>query len=173
MNLKNAIRTIPDWPKPGIMFRDITALLQDPVAFNYACNQFIERYKLHTLDKIVSIDARGFIFAAVLAQQLHIGFVPVRKQGKLPHTTISKAYSLEYGDAVLEIHTDAIQANEQVLIIDDLLATGGTALAAAHLVEQLGGIVVECGFLIELPDLNGRERLQNYPVFAMLSFDGD
>lgn len=173
MNLKDKIRTVPHWPVAGVMFRDITSLLQDSEAFRYVCDCFEQRYRNMGINKVVGIDARGFIFASVLADRMNIGMVPVRKQGKLPATTLQKEYALEYGASVLEIHTDAIESGDRVLIIDDLLATGGTAAASAHLVQQLGGWVQECAFVIELPDLKGRERLNGYGVFSLIQFEGD
>ncbi len=173
MNLKDAIRTVPNWPIQGVMFRDITTLLQDPDAFRSACDAFYDRYKDMSIDKIVGIDARGFIFGAVLAYHLNIGFVPVRKQGKLPHETIGVAYSLEYGENVVEMHRDAISRDERILIVDDLIATGGTIQAATQLVEQLGGKVVECAFVVELPDLGGREKIAEYDIFTLVEFEGE
>ncbi len=173
MDLKAKIRTVPHWPIEGVMFRDITSLLQDPVAYRYVCQQFIERYQDMQIDKVVGIDARGFIFAAVLAQQLNIGMVPVRKKGKLPAATISHEYELEYGSSTLEIHQDAIAQHDKVLIVDDLLATGGTAAAAVKLVEQLGGNVVEVSFVIELPDLKGRQQLNGHSIYSLVEFAGE
>jgi len=173
MNLRDTIRTIPNWPIEGVMFRDITTMLQDPDAFQMACDAFYNRYKDMKIDKIASIDARGFIFGSVLAYRLHIGFVPIRKKGKLPFKTVSAAYSLEYGENVVEIHKDAIQKGENVLIVDDLIATGGTIYAATQLVEQLGGRVVECAFVVELPDLKGREKIKNYKIFCLVEFEGE
>lgn len=173
MNLKDKIRTVPHWPIEGVMFRDVTSLLLDPEAFRHACDCFVSRYEGQQIDKIVGIDARGFIFASVLAHRMNVGMVPVRKQGKLPADTISHDYTLEYGNNSLEIHIDAINAGDQVVIVDDLLATGGTASASAELVEKLGGDVVELGFVIELPDLNGRKKLNGHEVFSLIQFDGD
>ena len=173
MDLKQTVRTIPNWPIDGVMFRDITTLLQDADAFAAACDIFYERYKHQNIDKIVGIDARGFVFSSVLAYRLHVGFIPVRKKGKLPADTIRRSYSLEYGKNELEIHSDAIRPGERVLIVDDLIATGGTIAATIELVEALGGEVVECGFLIELPDLKGREAIAGHPFFAQMQFEGD
>jgi len=173
MDLKEKIRTVPHWPIEGVMFRDITTVLQEPEAMKEACNRFYERYKGKKIDKIVGIDARGFIFGAVLAYQLNLGFIPVRKKGKLPYKTVSAEYTLEYGTDTVEIHEDAIQKGEQVLIVDDLIATGGTISAAIELVEKLGGEVVECAFVIELPDLKGREKIKGYNIFSMVEFEGD
>lgn len=173
MNLKEKIRTVPNWPIEGVMFRDITTLLQDPQAFRSACDQFYNRYKDMDIDKIVGIDARGFIFGAVVAYKLNVGFIPVRKKGKLPAATISESYSLEYGEDVLEMHADAIKKDERVLIVDDLIATGGTISATIKLVENLGGQVVECVFLVELPDLKGREKIKGYNIFCLTEFEGE
>lgn len=171
--LKEKIRSIPDFPVKNIVFRDITTLMQDAEAFQQACDFFYERYKDQNIDKVIGIDARGFIFGSVLAYQLKVGFVPVRKKGKLPYRTIKEEYELEYGKAVVEIHEDAIQKGEKVVIIDDLIATGGTVAAAVSLVERLGGEVVECAFLVELPGLNGRKKLIGKKVFAMIEFEGE
>ncbi len=173
MNIKDKIRTVPNWPIKGVMFRDITTLIQDPAAFKATCDAFYERYKNKQLDKIVGIDARGFIFGAVLAYKLNIGFVPVRKKGKLPYQTINAAYTLEYGENIVEMHADAIQKGEKVVIIDDLIATGGTIAAAASLVEKLGGQIIELAFVIELPDLKGREKIKGYDIFALTEFEGE
>lgn len=173
MNLKEKIRTVPDWPIKGVMFRDITTLLQDAEAFRAACDAFYNRYKDLDIDKVVGIDARGFVFGAVLAYKLNVGFVPVRKKGKLPAETVSESYSLEYGQDVLEMHADAVRKGERVLIVDDLIATGGTIAATIKLVEDLGGTIVECVFLVELPDLNGREKIKGYDIFALTEFEGE
>ena len=173
MDLKSAIRTIPHWPVEGVMFRDITTLLQNPVSFKAACDRFYERYKVMKIDKVAGIDARGFIFGAVLAYQLNVGFVPIRKKGKLPYKTVSAEYTLEYGTSTVEIHEDAVQKGDRVLIIDDLIATGGTISAATKLVEKLGGEVVECAFLIGLPDLKGWEMIKKYKTFTLTEFEGE
>lgn len=173
MDIKNAIRSIPDWPIEGVIFRDITTLIQTPDAFRATCDAFYDRYKNVAIDKIVGIDARGFIFSSVLAYRLNVGLVPVRKKGKLPHETIEAAYQLEYGESVVEMHKDAIHAGEKVLIVDDLIATGGTVGAAAKLVEALGGDIVELAFVIELPDLHGRDKVGDYPIFALTEFEGE
>lgn len=170
MDLKSKIRTIHDWPKEGIVFRDITSLLQDGDAFTHACEQFYERYRNKNLTKIVGIDARGFIFGPVLAYRLGIGFVPVRKPGKLPSDTLKESYSLEYGEGFLEIHKDAIHDNDRVIVMDDLIATGGTAKATVALIETLGGYVEECAFLIELGHLNGREQLGDCDIFSLVHY---
>ncbi|MEW5908173.1 MAG: adenine phosphoribosyltransferase [Thermodesulfobacteriota bacterium] len=173
MNLKDAIRTVPHWPIEGVMFRDITTLLQNPASFKAACDQFYKRYKTMKIDKVVGIDARGFIFGAVLAYKLNVGFVPIRKKGKLPYKTVSAEYTLEYGTAIVEIHEDAIQQGDRVLIVDDLIATGGTISAATKLVEKLGGEVVECAFLIGLPELKGWEAIRGYKTFTLTEFEGE
>jgi adenine phosphoribosyltransferase len=173
MNIKNKIRTVPHWPIEGVMFRDITTLLQDPEAFRETCDMLYERYKEVEIDKIVAIDARGFIFGAVLAYKLNIGFVPVRKAGKLPYNTISESYTLEYGQNVVEIHKDSIEKDEKILVVDDLIATGGTISAATKLVERLEGEIVECVFIVELPDLKGREKIKKYKIFTLTEFEGE
>ena len=150
--IKSKVRSIPDWPIKGVIFRDITTLLQDPKAFKAICSIFCNRYVNQKVDKIVGIDARGFLFGSVLSYELEIGFVPIRKKGKLPYKTISESYTLEYGEETIEIHEDAITRGDRVVIIDDLMATGGTIAASATLVEKLGGDILECAFVIELPD---------------------
>ena len=171
--IKSKVRSIPDWPIKGVIFRDITTLLLDPPAFKQICTIFYDRYVNEKIDKIVGIDARGFLFGSVLAYKLDIGMIPIRKNGKLPYNTISESYTLEYGEEVIEIHEDAIQKGERVVVIDDLMATGGTISAAANLVEKLGGEIFECSFVLELPDLNGREKLGNRKVFSIVEFEGD
>lgn len=173
MELTEKIRTIPNWPIDGVMFRDITTLVQDPEAFRYTCSLLYDRYKDMKIDKVVSIDARGFIFGAVLAHQLGVGLVLVRKKGKLPPETIQEEYSLEYGTNVVEVSKHGIQNGDQVLIVDDLIATGGTVSAAAKLVERLGGDIIECAFVVELPDLKGREKLEGYKIFKLCEFEGE
>ena len=173
MDLKEKIRTVPHWPIEGVMFRDITTLMQDADAFRTACDEFYDRYKDMDINKVVGIDARGFIFGAILAYKLGVGFVPVRKKGKLPYETISEEYTLEYGTNCVEMHRDAIVLGERVLIVDDLIATGGTIAAAVKLVEKLGGDVVECVFLVELPELNGREKIKDYEIFTLVEFEGE
>ena len=173
MDIKSKIRTVPHWPIEGVMFRDITTLLQDGEAFKHVCDKLYDRYKNRNIKKVVAIDARGFIFGAVLAYKLGIGFVPVRKKGKLPHKTISEEYTLEYGKNTVEMHEDAVSKGEKCMIIDDLIATGGTISAAIKLVERLGGIVEEVAFIIDLPDLKGKEKLKGYKVFTMVEFEGE
>jgi len=171
--IKSKVRSIPDWPIEGVIFRDITTLLLDPPAFKQICTIFYDRYVNEKVDKIVGIDARGFLFGSVLAYKLGIGMIPIRKNGKLPYNTISESYTLEYGEEIIEIHEDAIQKGERVVVIDDLMATGGTISAAANLVEKLGGEIFECSFVLELPDLNGREKLGNRKVFSIVEFEGE
>ena len=171
--IKSKVRSIPDWPIKGVIFRDITTLLEDPQAFKAICSIFYNRYVNEKVDKIVGIDARGFLFGAVLAYELGIGFVPIRKKGKLPYKTIRQSYTLEYGEATIEIHEDAIAKNDRVVIVDDLMATGGTIAASAALVEKLGGDLLECAFVIELPDLKGREKMENRNCFAIIEFEGE
>ena len=175
MPIKSRIRTIPHYPHPGIMFRDITTLLQDPVGFRLMVEALANRYRNVKLDKIAGIESRGFIIGAPLAYALGVGFVPIRKKGKLPASVIGQDYALEYGTDRIEIHTDAIAPGEQVLLVDDLIATGGTAEAAVKLIQQVGGEVVECAFVIDLPDIGGRSRLesQGQSVFALCEFEGD
>jgi adenine phosphoribosyltransferase len=169
--LIRTIRSVPNFPKQGIVFRDITTLLKDRSAFQRASDVLYEHYKDERVDKVVSIESRGYILGAVLAYRLKAGFVPIRKPGKLPAETISETYSLEYGTDTLEIHTDAIQAGERVLIHDDLLATGGTVQAGCRLVERLGGVILGLSFLIELDFLNGRQKLGSHDVFSIIRYD--
>jgi len=164
--VRNAIRDVPDFPKPGILFKDITPVLHDPALFKQVVNVFTERVRGMKIDKVAAIESRGFLFGAPVAYALGISLVPIRKKGKLPYRTIEESYSLEYGTATLEVHEDAIEKGDRVIIIDDLLATGGTAEATARLVEKLGGSVVEFQFLVELAFLEGRKRLAGYQVFA-------
>lgn len=175
MPIKSRIRTVPHYPKQGVMFRDITTLLKDPVGFRVTINELVNRYTGMKIDKVAGIEARGFIIAAALAFQLGVGFVPIRKKGKLPAETIGQEYDLEYGTDRIEMHVDAISKGENVLLVDDLIATGGTAGAAVKLIEMMGGKVVECAFVIDLPDLGGRKRLEKHghKVFALSEFEGD
>ena len=169
-NLKTLIREVPDFPKPGILFYDITTLLKDPVGLRRAVDALADPYVGRKIDRVVGIEARGFIFAPSVAYRLNAGFVPVRKPKKLPAQVARAAYSLEYGQDALEIHRDAVNKGEEVLIIDDLLATGGTAAAVAGLVESLGGHVAGVGFLIELGFLKGREKLSRYDLHSVLKY---
>lgn len=170
MDLRSFIRDIPDFPKPGIVFKDITPLLGDAKAFRYTIDQLRERYANQSIAKVVAIESRGFLFGAPLAERLGCGLVPVRKLGKLPYRTIAQAYDLEYGQDTLQIHEDALEPGERVLIVDDLLATGGTLAATAQLVEKVGGRVHEIVTVIELTFLKGRERLRQYPYYGCLQF---
>lgn len=170
--IKESIRDIEDFPKPGIVFKDITTLLNNKEAFGVLMNHLYQRYKDYGLDYIAGIDARGFIFGAALAQMLNIGFVPIRKKGKLPHTTISEKYSLEYGFDEVEIHIDAFEKNSKVLLIDDLIATGGTAIAAAKLIKDAGSNCVETCFIIGLNALDGQDKLKKIaPVYTIVEVD--
>ena len=168
MDLLTFIRDIPDFPKPGIIFKDITPLLNNPEAFKASIEQLASRYAGTRIDKIVGIEARGFIFAGALAYRLGTGMVPVRKKGKLPYKTLSETYELEYGTDTMEMHEDAIKPGDHVLVLDDLIATGGTLAATCRLVEKLGGSIVEVAILIELSFLNGREKVKEYPYFTLL-----
>ena len=175
MPIKSRIRTVPHYPKKGVMFRDITTLLKDPVGLRVTINELVNRYTGVRLDKIAGVESRGFIIGSALAYQLGVGFVPVRKKGKLPAETIGQDYQLEYGTDRVEIHVDAINKGEKVLLVDDLIATGGTAEAAASLIEEAGGEIIECCFVIDLPDLGGRKRLEGkgYKVFTLCEFEGE
>jgi len=168
--IKSAIRTVPDFPKPGIQFRDITPILADEQLFHLVIAMIAERYQGRAIDKIVAIDARGFLFGGALAHVLGVGLVPIRKKGKLPYDSHAAEYALEYGKDHIEMHVDAIHQREKVVIIDDLLATGGTAAAAAELVGKCGGNIIEIAFLIELAELKGRKRLKKFPVFTAIEF---
>ncbi len=170
MDLKEKIRNIPDFPQKGILFRDITTLLKDPEAFGCVVDKFTQRYRDHHIDMVAGIESRGFILAAALAYQLGKGFIPVRKPGKLPAETISVEYALEYGTDRVEMHVDAVNSGDRVLLIDDLLATGGTMKAACDLVQRAGGLVAECSFMIELADLKGRKKIKDYNIFSMIVY---
>ncbi len=172
--VKDYIRTIVDFPHEGILFRDVTTLFADPRGFRMAVDQMLHPYAGQRIDVVVGLEARGFILGGAIAHQLGTGFVPVRKKGKLPGTTISQDYKLEYGEAIVEIHDDAIEAGQRVLIVDDLLATGGTAEAGISLVERLGGAIIGCAFIVDLPDLGGRRRLEalGMEVHALCAFEG-
>jgi adenine phosphoribosyltransferase len=171
--IKELIRTIPDFPKKGIQFRDITTLLKDKNGFHKVIDILAARYKDSKIDKVVGIESRGFIIAGALAHCLGAGFVPIRKIGKLPGKKHAVVYELEYGTDTVEIHEDAIDENDNVLLVDDLIATGGTAAASVQLIERLGGKIIECAFIVELPDLHGRKKLQKHSVFSLVSFEGD
>ena len=173
-SIKDTIRTIPDFPEPGIMFRDVTTLFQDARGFRMAIDQLLHPYAGIRIDKVAGLEARGFILGGAVAHQLSVGFIPIRKKGKLPGATLSQDYALEYGTATMEIHDDALQPGERVLIVDDLLATGGTAEAGVKLVERLGGDVVSLAFIIDLPDLGGRKRLEalGLSVHTLVEFGG-
>ena len=172
--VKDYIRTIPDFPHAGIMFRDVTTLFDDPDGFQLAIKQLVAPYLGQKIDKVAGLEARGFILGGAVAYHLGCGFVPIRKQGKLPGSVISQDYTLEYGQAVLELHEDAIEAGETVLVVDDLLATGGTAEAGVKLIERLGGDVTACAFVIDLPELGGSKKLQamGLPLHSLCSFEG-
>ena len=174
MNIKDAIRTIPDYPKPGIMFRDITTLLGHARAFRRAVDEMVQPFAGMKIDKVAGLEARGFILGGAVAHQLSVGFIPVRKKGKLPHTVIGEDYDLEYGKDRVEIHIDALEKGERVLLVDDLIATGGTAFAGIRLLERAGANIVACSFVIDLPDLGGAERLRklDLPVRTLISFEG-
>jgi adenine phosphoribosyltransferase len=172
--LRERIRTVSDWPKPGVEFRDITPLLQDPETFRVLVQHFVVRYMKRDIDVVAGIDARGFILGAVVAHELNVGFVPVRKKGKLPFTTVAEEYELEYGSATVELHTDAVRAGDRVLLIDDLIATGGTMMAAQKLIQRLGGVVVEGAAIIDIPELGGSKLLRDagLELFTLLAFEG-
>jgi len=170
MNLTDHIRDIPDFPKPGVMFKDITPLLADPDAFAYAVARLGAHYAAGPVDAIAAAEARGFLFAAPMALELHKPLVPLRKPGKLPHKTHSMSYDLEYGTAELHLHIDGVAAGARVLLVDDVLATGGTMAAACKLIEKAGGSVVGCAFLIELSFLGGKEKLAGYDVFSLITY---
>nr|SPS06638.1 adenine phosphoribosyltransferase [Candidatus Nitrotoga fabula] len=175
MPIKSRIRTVPHYPKHGVMFRDITTLFKDPVGFRVTINELVNRYTGVKIDRIAGIEARGFIVGSALAFQLGVGFIPIRKKGKLPAETVGHDYELEYGTDRIEMHVDAISQGDQVLLVDDLIATGGTAVAACDLIESMGGKIVECCFVIDLPDLRGRARLEKlgHKVFSLCEFKGD
>jgi len=175
MSIKEKIRTIPDFPKKGIMFRDITTLINDAEGFKEVIDSFVKRYTGVDIDHVMGIEARGFILGGAIAHALGKGFVPVRKPGKLPAKSIKHEYALEYGTDCLEVHEDAIKKGDKILLVDDLLATGGTALAGAALAEKLGGIVVEMAFIVDLPDVGGRKNIESrgYKMFHLVEFEGD
>lgn len=174
--LRQHIRTVPDWPAPGVQFRDITPLLQNPKVFRVLIDAFVHRYMDKALrpDVVAGLDARGFILGAVVAYELNVGFVPIRKKGKLPFTTVEETYELEYGSATVELHTDAVKAGDRVLLIDDLIATGGTMMAGKKLLEKLGATVTEGAAIVDLPELGGSQRLREsgLPLFTLVDFEG-
>ena len=174
--LRRHIRTVPDWPAPGVQFRDITPLLQNPRVFRVLVDAFVHRDMDPALqpDLVAGLDARGFILGSVVAYELGLGFVPIRKKGKLPFTTVEETYELEYGSATVELHTDAVQAGQRVLLIDDLIATGGTMMAGRRLLEKLGGTVIEGAAIVDLPELGGSQRLQasGLALFTLVDFEG-
>ncbi|EKU30022.1 adenine phosphoribosyltransferase [Alcaligenes nematophilus] len=171
--IRQIIRNVPDWPKPGVTFRDITTVLQDPRSFRVLIDLFVYRYMGQKLDLVAGVDARGFIVGSVLAYELNLGFVPVRKKGKLPFNTVAEEYSLEYGNASVEMHTDSVRPGQRVLLIDDLIATGGTLLAAARLLQRLGANVVEAAAIIDLPELGGSKAVTDsgLSVYTVCSFN--
>ena len=175
MTIKSHIRTIPHYPKQGVMYRDITTLLKDSVSFRATINELVKRYTGAKIDVVAAVEARGFIIGAALAFQLGVGFVPIRKKGKLPAETVGQDYELEYGTDRIEMHVDAVSKGDYVLLVDDLIATGGTAEAACKLVENMGGSITECCFVVDLPDLGGRKRLEEngQKVFSLCEFEGD
>ncbi|MCX5590129.1 adenine phosphoribosyltransferase [Alcaligenes endophyticus] len=171
--VRQTIRNVPDWPKPGVTFRDITPVLQDPRSFRVLIDLFVYRYMGQKLDLIAGVDARGFIVGSVLAYELNLGFVPVRKQGKLPFKTVAEEYSLEYGNATVEMHMDSVRPGQRVLLIDDLIATGGTLMAATRLLQRLGANVIEAAAIIDLPELGGSQTIEatGLPVYTVCSFN--
>ena len=174
--LRQHIRTVPDWPVPGVQFRDITPLLQNPKVFRVLIDAFVHRYMDSALrpDVVAGLDARGFIVGSMVAYELNLGFVPIRKKGKLPFTTVEETYELEYGSATVELHADAVKAGDRVLLIDDLIATGGTMMAGRKLLERLGASVIEGAAIVDLPELGGSQRLKDsgLPLFTLLNFEG-
>ena len=175
MKVEDYIRTIPDFPHEGIMFRDVSTLFGDPRGLRMAIDLLLQPYAGQSIDHVAGIEARGFILGGAIAHQLSVGFIPVRKKGKLPWKTIEQGYQLEYGEAVIELHEDAAKPGDKVLIVDDLLATGGTAEAAINLVRRLGAEVIGCAFVVDLPDLGGNERLKalDTPIHTLCSFEGE
>lgn len=173
MDLKSLIRDVPDFPKKGIVFKDITTLTKDPAGLRAAVDAIADRYSTSKIDAVVGIESRGFVFGAAVAYKLGVGFVPARKPGKLPAETVSAEYELEYGTDAIEIHRDAIERGQRILIVDDLLATGGTAAAAVELVEKLGGQIVATAFLVDLTFLNGRAKLGGHEVFSLIEYESE
>lgn len=173
--LHGIIRTVPNWPKPGVQFRDITPLFQTPALWNEVVAHFVEHYQNEKLDAIAGMEARGFIFGAALAYAMNLPFIPIRKQGKLPYQTLSESYELEYGTAIVEIHTDACREGDRVLLVDDLIATGGTLMAGQKLLQRLGAEVVAAAVVIDLPELGGTEkcRQNGLSMYSLIQFDGE
>ena len=172
--IKQHIRTVPDWPAPGVQFRDITPLLANPRVFRVLIDQFVHRYFDVRPTAIAGLDARGFIIGSVLAYELNVGFIPIRKKGKLPFTTVEETYELEYGSATVEIHTDAVKQGDRIVLIDDLIATGGTMMAGSRLLQRLGATVIEGAAIVDLPELHGSRKLRDsgLPLFTMVTFEG-
>jgi adenine phosphoribosyltransferase len=172
--IRNHIRTVPDWPQPGVQFRDITPLLSNPRVFRVLIDQFVHRYFDQKPSAIAGLDARGFIIGSVLAYELNVGFIPIRKKGKLPFSTVQESYELEYGNATVEIHTDAVRRGDRVVLIDDLIATGGTMLAGMRLLQRLGATVIEGAAIVDLPALEGSSKLRatGLPLFTLVEFEG-
>jgi len=172
--IREHIRTVPDWPAPGVMFRDITPLLSSPRVFRVLIDQFVHRYFDARPDAVAGLDARGFIIGSVLAYELGVGFVPIRKKGKLPFTTVEETYELEYGSATVEMHTDAVKAGDRVVLIDDLIATGGTMMAGMKLLQRLGATVIEGAAIVDLPELGGSNKLRaaGLQLFTLVDFEG-
>jgi adenine phosphoribosyltransferase len=172
--IREHIRTVPDWPAPGVMFRDITPLLSSPRVFRVLIDQFVHRYFDQRPDAVAGLDARGFIIGSVLAYELNVGFVPIRKKGKLPFTTLEETYELEYGSATVEMHTDAVKSGDRVVLIDDLIATGGTMMAGMKLLQRLGATVIECAAIVDLPELGGSRKLREagLALFTLVDFEG-
>jgi len=173
IDIKSLVRTIPDYPKPGIMFRDVTTLFGHPSGFRASIEQLVAPFHDQRVESVAGIEARGFILGGAAADRLRCGFVPIRKQGKLPHKAVGQDYELEYGNDAIEMHKDSVNQGSRVLIVDDLLATGGTMKAACEIIEKAGGDVVECAFIVDLPDLKGREKLKDYQVFTLVEFEGE
>lgn len=174
-DIRDSIRAIPDYPKPGIIFRDITTLLEDARAFRKTVDEMVQPYAGIRIDRVAGIEARGFILGGAIAHQLSVGFTPIRKKGKLPWKTISEDYDLEYGTDTIEIHQDSVKAGEQILLVDDLIATGGTAMAGINLIERCQATVVGCSFIVDLPDLGGSKRIRDrgLDVLSLIEFDGE
>jgi len=175
MPIKSRIRTIPNYPIEGVMFRDVTTLMLDPLGFRKTIDELVQPHAGVRIDKVAGIEARGFILGGAVAHQLSTGFVPIRKKGKLPYDTHEQEYDLEYGTDTVELHTDAIKDGDQVLLIDDLIATGGTACASIELIKKAGGVVIGCSFIVDLPDLGGRAKIvaQDIPILTLCEFEGE